>query len=180
MDKTVSYDEPLDPHWERLNASGPTLEQMLSSLEPTSVNNQARHHLRENIVPFATRQTRAREMRENLDHAILDGHLERFPSLEKIARAFADFAAAAEELGFQQTKQGGKNKHRDEWLELYRLAWVNLRKLESDGFPLMDYVESPALDRPEKIVGTLRIEKLPDGTILRVTHVPVPNGPGVS
>jgi hypothetical protein len=59
------------------------------------------------------------------------------------------------------------------------MAWVKLRTLESDGFPLMDYVNSPALDGPE-IVGTLVIEKLPDGTIVSKKHEPLSNEPGVS
>jgi hypothetical protein len=42
----------------------------------------------------------------------------------------------------------------------------------------MDYANSATLGDPE-IVGTLVIEKLPDGN-LRVKHEPLPDEPGVS
>ena len=64
-------------------------------------------------------------------------------------------------------------------LEIFGLAWVRLREFERDGFPLMDYVDSPALGDPE-IVGTLVITKLPDGTIVSVKHEPLSDEPGVS
>jgi len=187
MDKTMAYDEPLDPHWERLNALGPSLEQMLEVIEPTSGHNRAKHHARENIVPFQTRQMRALEMRANLDRAKADGHFVKYPDLDGVAIEFGAFAAAAGELGVTKSKWGGpdkregvggKPKDRDGLLKIFRMAWEKLRTLERDGFPLMEYVESPALDGDE-IVGTLVIEKLPDGR-MRVKHEPLSNEPGES
>lgn len=178
MDKTMAYDEPLDPHWERLNALGPSLDEMLEGIEPTSGHNRRKHHARENVVPFLTRQTRALEMRANLDQAKEDGHFVKFPELDAARIAFSVFAARAESLGFVAETQGGKAKLRDELLEIFGLAWVRLREFERDGFPLMEYVTSAALGDPE-IVGTLVIEKLPDGTV-RVKHEPLPDEPGVS
>jgi hypothetical protein len=178
MDKTIAYDEPLDPHWERLNALGPSLDQMLEGLEDKSANNRIRHHSRENVVPFMTRQLRALEMRRNIDRAILDGHFEKFPDLDGVAIEFGVFAEKAGELGSTVPKTGGQFKDRDGLLQIFHLAWEKLRTLERDGFPLMDYVGSPALDGPE-IVGTLVIEKLPDGT-MRVKHETLPDEPGVS
>jgi len=178
MDKTMAYDEPLDPHWERLNALGPSLDQMLDAIEPKSGHNRAKHYARENIVPFQIRQMRALEMRANLDRAMVDGHFEKFPELDASRIAFSVFAARAETLGFEVETKGGIPKLRNELLEIFGLAWVKLREHERDGFPLMDYVDSPALGDPE-IVGTLVIEKLSDGT-LRVKHEPLPDEPGVS
>jgi hypothetical protein len=178
MDKTMAYDEPLDPHWERLNELWPSLDEMLEGLENKSENNRIRHHSRENIVPFQTRIARALEMRANLDRAKEDGHFEKFPELDASRIAFSVFAARAETLGFLAETPGGKPKLRDELLEIFGLAWVKLREIERDGFPLMDYVNSAALGDPE-IVGTLVIEKLPDGT-MSVKHEPLPDEPGVS
>jgi hypothetical protein len=159
MDKTVAYDEPLDPHWERLNALGPSLDQILEGLERKAGHNSIRLHARENVVPFMTRQVRALEMKANLDRAILDGHFEKFPDLDRVAREFEDFAAAAAALGETVIKKkvygvdkrnkedrSGKPKDRDGLLERFHLAWETLRRLEGDGFPLMDYVNSRALD----------------------------------
>ena len=190
MDKTMAYDEPLDPHWERLNALGPSLDEILAGLERKGGHNSVRLHARENVVPFMTRQLRALEMRANLDRAIFDGHFEKFPDLDGVAIHFGVFAAAAAELGETVVKRkvygvdkregvAGKPKGRDGLLQIFHMAWVKLRTLESDGFPLMDYVNSPALDEPE-IVGTLVIEKLPDGTIVSVKHEPLTDEPGVS
>jgi hypothetical protein len=188
MDKTMAYDEPLDPHWERLNALGASLDEILAGVEQTSDNNRLRHHSIENVVPFQTRQVRALEMRANIDRAILDGHLEKFPDLDGVGILFTNFAAASERLGVTKEKWGGPDKRegvggipkvRDELLECFNIAWGALRALERDGFPLMDYVDSPALDGPE-IVGTLVITKLPDGTIVSTKHEPLSNEPGVS
>ena len=174
----MAYDEPLDPHWERLNALGPSLDQLLEGLEEKSANNRIRHHARESIVPFQTRQMRALEMRANLDRAKVDGYFEKFPELDLSRIAFSVFAARAETLGFLAETPGGKPKLRDELLDIFGLAWVRLREIERDGFPLMEYVDSAALGDPE-IVGTLVIEKLPDGT-MRVKHEPLSDEPGVS
>jgi hypothetical protein len=179
MDRTIAYDEPLDPHWERLNALGASLDEVLEGLAPTSANNDIRHHSRENVVPFQTRQVRALEMRANLDRAKEDGHFAKFPELEAARIAFTVFADRAESLGFVSETKGGKAKLRDELLEIFGLAWVRLREHERDGFPLMDYVDSPTLGDPE-IVGTLEITKLPDGTIVSTKHKPLSNEPGVS
>ena len=184
MDKTMAYDEPLDPHWERLNALGPSLDEMLAGAGQASDYNgnryhSFRHHAKENVVPFQTRQMRALEMRANIDRAILDGHLERFPDLDGVGILFTNFAAASEKLGYKSEKRGGEPKDRDELLECFNIAWGALRALERKGFPLMDYVDSPALDGP-KIVGTLVITKLPDGTIVSTKHEPLSNEPGVS
>ena len=195
MDKTMAYDEPLDPHWERLNALGASLDEILAGVEQTSDYNgiryhSFRHHAKENVVPFQTRQVRALEMRANIDRAILDGHLERFPELDGVGILFTNFAAVSERLGETVIKKkvwgidnregvAGVPKDRDEWLECFSNAWDTLRALERDGFPLMDYVDSPALDGPE-IVGTLVITKLPDGTIVSTKHEPLSNEPGVS
>jgi hypothetical protein len=179
MDKTIAYDEPLDPHWERLNELWPSLDEILAGLENKSENNRIRHHSRENIVPFQTRMVRALEMRANLDRAIVDGHLEKFPDIDGVGIFFSNFAAAADELGYLREKRGGKPKDRDGLLELFHIAWDALRALERKGFPLMEYVDSPALDGPE-IVGTLVVTKLPDGTIVSVKHEPRSNESGVS
>ena len=120
-------------------------------------------------------------MGANIDRAIKDGHLEKFPDLDPIQNTFSRFADRAETLGYRPDENeplGGLPKERDGLLKMFQIAWGSLRRLEREGFPLMDYVDSAALGDPE-IVGTLVIEKLPDGT-LRVKHEPLPDEPGVS
>lgn len=212
MDKTIAYDEPLDPHWERLNASSPSLFQILHTdaggvsqddiadlrgirddldarldemLQTDKTPGWKRREIMAaNLVPFFTRRGRAAEMVENIDRAILDGHLESFPNLDSVKIMFNAFEENAEKLNYYKTKgerakSGSTPSKRDDLLDIFHRAWVALREFESDGFPLMDYVDSPSLDGPE-LVGTLRIEKLSDGTIVSVTHEPFPNGAGES
>jgi hypothetical protein len=180
MDKTMAYDEPLDPHWERLNALGGSVGDIAgdkTALDYYKSLDQAKR----NVVPFLVRITRAREMASNTTRAIEDGHLEKFPLLDAARITFRTFAGRAEKLGYERDENepvGGLPKERDGLLEMFHIAWDALRRLEQDGFPLMDYVDSAALGDPE-IVGTLVIEKLPDGT-MRVKHEPLPGEPGVS
>lgn len=171
MDKTVAYDEPLDPHWESINALGPSVFQMLhpdaaawtesdlldlkgiradldekidKMLETEKEPGwRRREKMVENIVPFLARISRAREMAANTDRAIEDGHLEQFPDLDGVTIAFRTFAERAQELGYaSRTKNGGTPRHEDELLQIYSLAWAALRRFETDGFPLMDYAET--------------------------------------
>lgn len=146
MDKTQPYDEPLDPHWERLNALGGTVEEIAG--DKTDPNyypylNQAKR----NVVPFLTRMARAREMAENIDRAIEDGHLEKFPTLDAVRITFRTFAERAEKLGYEPDENepvAGLPKQREELLELFQIAWATLRRFESEGFPLSEYVETRA------------------------------------
>lgn len=172
MDKTQPYDEPLDPHWERLNALGATVFQMRhpsaaawtekdlldlkgqsadfddqidKMLEPEREPGWIRREIMvENVVAFSTRISRAREMAANTDRAIKDGHLEQFPDLDGVNIAFTTFAERAQELWYESRKRtnGGTPSHRDELLEIYSLTWAALRRFEADGFPLMDYAET--------------------------------------
>jgi hypothetical protein len=108
-----------------------------------------REVMAENLVPFLTRRARSDEMKNNMFRAISDGHLDRFPRLEHVTNAFILFADRAEFLNFHKIKStrrksGSKPSERDELLELFHRAWVTLRELESDGFPLMEYVETRA------------------------------------
>jgi hypothetical protein len=181
MDKTMAYDEPLDPHWERLNELGATVEEIAGDKTAPGYYKHL-DQAKANVVPFVTRIARAREMRANIDRAIEDGHLEKFPELDGVAIAFRTFAETAEILGRKRDEDepaGGVPKNRELLLEIFRRAWVRLRALEGGGFPLTDYVSSAALGDPE-IVGTLVITKLPDGTIVSVKNEPLSNEPGVS
>jgi hypothetical protein len=177
MDKTVAYDEPLDPHWERLNAVGPSLFQILhpdaggfSEDDLTDLRGlrddldarldemletdktpgwKRREIMTANMVPFLTRRGRAVEMVENIDRAILDGHLKTYPNLDGVKIMFSVFAEKAEQLNYhkpkgERAKSGSTPSGRDDLLEIFHRAWVALRELESDGFPLMDYVETRA------------------------------------
>ena len=180
MDKTMAYDEPLDPHWERLNELGVTVEDVAGDKTAPGYYKHL-NQAKANVVPFLTRITRAREMVANITRAIEDGHLEKHPDLDPITSTFKRFTERAETLGYKPDESepvAGLPKERDELLEMFHIAWRSLRRLESEGFPLMDYVNSAALGDPE-IVGTLVIEKLPDGT-MRVKHEPLPDEPGVS
>lgn len=171
MDKTVAYAEPLDPHWESINALGPSVFQMLHPHSAAWTESDLldlkgiradldqkidkmletkkepgwirRERMVENIVPFLTRITRAWEMAANIDRAIEDGHLEQFPDLDGVAITFRTFAERAQELGYaSRTKNGGTPSHRDELLKLFSVAWAALRRFETDGFPLMEYAET--------------------------------------
>lgn len=177
MDKTVAYDEPLDPHWERLNASGPTLFQMLhpeaggfseddieefrglrddldkrldQMLETDKTPGWIyREKMTANLVPFLIRRGRAAEMVENLDRAILDGHLKTYPNLDGARIMFSVFAEKSEQLNYhkpkgERKKSGSTPSERDDLLDIFHRAWVVLRELESDGFPLFEYVETRA------------------------------------
>jgi hypothetical protein len=180
MDKTIAYDEPLDPHWERLNESFATVGEIAGDKTAPDYY-KSLNQAKANVVPFLVRITRAREMAANISRAIEDGHLEKHPDLDAVGITFRTFADRAETLGFRPDESEpvvGLPKERDGLLEMFQIAWRSLRRLEQDGFPLMDYVNSAALGDPE-IVGTLVIEKLPDGTV-RVKHEPLSNGPGVS
>ena len=177
----MAYDEPLDPHWERLNASFPTVEDVAGDKTEPDYYKRL-DQAKANVVPFLTRITRAREMAANIDRAIEDGHLEKFPDLDGVAIAFRTFAETAEIIGRKRDENepaGGVPKNRDLLLDIFRRTWVRLRTFERDGFPLMDYVNSSALGDPE-IVGTLVITQLPDGAIVSVKHEPLPDEPGVS
>ena len=147
MDKTQPYDEPLDPHWERLNASFATVEEIAGPDKDAPGYYVYLDQAKGNVVPFVTRIQRAREMAANIDRAIEDGHLEKFRDLDGVAIAFRTFAERAETLGYEPDEdepKGGVPKRRDELLEIFNLAWVALRRFEGDGFPLMDYVETRA------------------------------------
>lgn len=151
MDKTVPYDEPLDPYWETLNGLAGTVEEIAGDKSDPNYYpylNQAK----DNVVPFLTRMARAREMAANIDRAIEDGHLQKFPDLDGVAITFRTFADKAETLGYERDESEPKEglpKFRDEWLEIYSLAWATLRRLEGNGFPLMDYVTCRALGSRE-------------------------------
>lgn len=177
MDKTVAYDEPLDPYWERLNASGPTLFQMLhpvaggfseddiedlrglrddldARLDEMLETDKTpgwirRERMTANLVPFLTRRGRAAEMVENIDRAILDGQHNTYPNLDSVRIMFSVFAEKAEQLNYhkpksERVKSGSTPSERDDLLDIFHRAWVALRGLESDGFPLMEYVETRA------------------------------------
>ena len=177
----MAYDEPLDPHWERLNALGGTVEDIAGDKTAPDYY-KSLNQAKANVVPFLVRITRAREMAANIDRAIEDGHLEKFPLLDAARITFRTFSERAEKLGYERDENepvAGLPKERDGLLEMFHIAWDALRSLERDGFPLTDYVKSAALGDPE-IVGTLVITKLPDGTIVSVKHKPLPDEPGVS
>ena len=176
----MPYDEPLDPHWERLNASFATVGEIAGDKTAPDYF-KSLNQAKANVVPFLVRITRAREMIANVLRAIEDGHLEKHPDLDPIRNAFSRFADRAETLGYMPDENepaAGLPKERDGLLDMFHIAWRSLRRLEREGFPLMDYVNSATLGDPE-IVGTLVIEKLPDGN-LRVKHEPLPDEPGVS
>jgi hypothetical protein len=85
----------------------------------------------------------------NIDRAILDGHLKTYPNLDGVKIMFSVFAEKAEQLNYhkpkgERAKSGSTPSGRDDLLEIFHRAWVALRELESDGFPLMDYVETRA------------------------------------
>jgi hypothetical protein len=147
MDKTQPYDEPLDPHWERLNASFVTVEEYAAAIKTEKDFYLSLNHAKEKIIPYVVRIQRAREMAANIDRAINDGHLEKFRDLDGVAIAFRTFAERAETLGYEPDEdepKGGVPKRRKELLEIFNLAWVALRRFEGEGFPLMDYVETRA------------------------------------
>jgi hypothetical protein len=182
MDKTQPYDEPLDPHWELLNGLGPTLSELAGTDKASPTHYKHLNIARDKIVPYQTRIGRAREMASNIGRAIEDGHLDKYPDLDGVSIAFRTFAERAATLGYKRDEdepKSGVPKHRKELLEIFNLAWVALRRIETEGFPLMEYVNCRAAE-PAPIVGTLVITKLPDGTIVSAKHEPLSNEPGVS
>jgi hypothetical protein len=146
MDKTQPYDEPLDPHSQRLNVLGGTVDEIAGDKSEPKYYvylNQAK----DNVVPFIVRIERAREMAANIDRAISDGHLKEFPDLDAVGITFRTFAERAEILGYEpddNEPKEGVPKRREELLEIFHLAWVALRRCEGKGFPLMDYAETRA------------------------------------
>ena len=69
--------------------------------------------------------------------------------LDGVKILFSVFAERSEELNFhkpkgERKKSGTTPSERDNLLDIFHRAWVALREMESDGFPLVNYAATRA------------------------------------